>query len=330
VLDRGFQELVAEANNFKRSAFAVSTRATYRSHLRSYLRFCLYFKRTPVPADNVTLKAYVAFLARSINPNGINGYLNIVRILHCEAGLPNPLFENWDLKLVKRGVARELGVPPRQKLPITTDILLKLYGTLDLESSFDLAFWAACLLGFYGLLRKSTLLPKSVRSVPADGLVRGDIINMQSDSFVLVVRHSKTIQFGQRVLQIPYVSCLKRPLCPVTALLCHLTRSRADKAAPMFVYAVGSSLKSIDHACFVDRLRRGLVRIGLDASAFSGHSLRRGGCTHCFAADLSIVDIKLRGDWRSMAFERYVHVPSSKVFAAARVISEFAALDEDV
>ena len=78
----------------------------------------------------MTLKAYVALLDRSINPNGINGYLNIVRILHCEAGLPNPLFDNWDLKLVKRG---ELGVPPRQKLPITTEILFKLYESLDLS-----------------------------------------------------------------------------------------------------------------------------------------------------------------------------------------------------
>ena len=206
-MDKGFNTLLAEATDFKRSAFALSTRATYRTHLRSYLRFCLYFGRTPVPADNLTLKAYVAFLARSINPNGINSYLNIVRIMHSEAGLPNPLCDNWDLKMVKRGVSRQLGVPPVQKMPITVDILLKLYMNVDVESAFDLSYWAACLIGFYGLLRKSTLLPKSLHSAISEGLLRSDVINLRSDSFVLMIRKSKMIQFGQRVLQLPFVCC---------------------------------------------------------------------------------------------------------------------------
>jgi hypothetical protein len=121
-----FQRLLKEATAFKHSAFAESTKATYRTHLNSYLRFCLYFGRVPVPADQVTLKAYVAFLARSIKSSGINSYLNIVRIMHLEAGLVNPLCDNYELNMVKRGVARQLGSPPEQKLPITIDILCKL------------------------------------------------------------------------------------------------------------------------------------------------------------------------------------------------------------
>ena len=165
-MDTGFQELLAEASAFKRSAFPETTKSTYRSHLKSYLRFCLYYERTPVPVDTVTLKAYIAFLACSIKPGSINCYLNIVRILHSEAGLANPLAENWDVKMVKRGVARQLGVPPIQKMPITIEILLKLHTTLDCDDPFEIAFWAACLLGFYGILRKSTLLPKKKFACP--------------------------------------------------------------------------------------------------------------------------------------------------------------------
>jgi hypothetical protein len=117
-----------------------------------------------------------------------------------------------------------------------------------------LSFWAACLIGFYGLLRKSTLLPKNACVAPAESLVRGDIVNLQFDSFVLTVRHSKTIQFGQRVLQIPFVSCVNRALCPLTALLVLITRSRPDQAAPLFSYCTSVGLKSLDHAAFVASL----------------------------------------------------------------------------
>ena len=119
-----------EADLYKRQALAESTKSTYRSQLNSFLRFCLYFGRISLPADQITLKGYVAFLARSLNPSSIGGYLNVVRILHVNAGLPNPLKDNWEVSMIKRGVTRKLGRPPVQKLPITCDVLLKLYDVL--------------------------------------------------------------------------------------------------------------------------------------------------------------------------------------------------------
>ena len=109
--------LLREAASFKRSAFAESTKAAYRTHMNSYLRFCLYFGKCPIPADSETLKAYSAFLARSIKPAGIGGYLNIVRILHLESGVDNTLEKNWELQLLHRCYSRVLGVPPKQTYP---------------------------------------------------------------------------------------------------------------------------------------------------------------------------------------------------------------------
>jgi hypothetical protein len=107
-LAREFTQLEREAASFKRSAYAESTKAAYRTHKNTYLRFCLHFGLKPVPADQVTLKTYVAFLARSIKPSSVNGYLNIVRIMHLESGVGNPLDKNFELNLIKRGVKRIL------------------------------------------------------------------------------------------------------------------------------------------------------------------------------------------------------------------------------
>jgi len=48
---------------------------------------------------------------------------------------------------------------------------------------------------------------------------------------------------------------------------------------------------------------------GLDPTRISGHSLRAGGATLAFQADLPEELIKRLGDWRSDAFRLYIHIP---------------------
>jgi hypothetical protein len=181
-LDKGFGELAREAELFKRQAFAESTKRSYRSQISAFLHFCLYFNRSSVPVSQEKLKCYVAFLARSLNPSSIGGYLNVVRILHVEANLPNPLDKNWEVAMIKRGIQRKLGRPPMQKLPITVDVLKAIFELLDMTENGDLSFWAASLVCFYGLLRKNTLLPVSVNSGSSVFLVRGDVCNLCKSS----------------------------------------------------------------------------------------------------------------------------------------------------
>ena len=142
-MDIEFGSLCKEAACFKQCALAESTKSTYRSQLNCYIRFCLYFDQVQAPADHVTLKAYVAFLAHTLNPNSIPGYLNGIRLMHVSAGLGNPLHDKWEINMVKRGISRRLGRPPRQKLPITLLILHGIWNCLNLLTEKDMAFWCA-------------------------------------------------------------------------------------------------------------------------------------------------------------------------------------------
>ena len=133
------QLLDQESRAYAQSAYAMNTKRSYTTMIKTYIRFCLYFGFAPVPADKSTLLRYVTFLARSLNPNSIPGYLNVVRLVHIEAGLPNPLTD-WSLSMVKRGILRQKGVPPKQKLPIAPAILLAIRQKLNLSSPFNLSF----------------------------------------------------------------------------------------------------------------------------------------------------------------------------------------------
>jgi hypothetical protein len=110
----------------------------------------------------------------------------VIRIINLNAGLSNPLLDNWEIAMVKCGVSKRLGCPPIQKLPITIEILLifcDMYSLLDFDKVRDLSFWAASLICFYGLLRKNTLLPPILCSVSKAFLIRSDVVEVSRHSF---------------------------------------------------------------------------------------------------------------------------------------------------
>ena len=102
---------------YRGHTFAESTKKTYDSHRRSYLQFCHDMGYPPVPISRIQLARYTAHLAKRLKPQSISKYLNIVRLLHLEADLPNPLQENWLLQSLLKGITRVKGASVQKKLP---------------------------------------------------------------------------------------------------------------------------------------------------------------------------------------------------------------------
>ena len=117
--------LSREVDSYKVSAYAKSTQAAYKTHLKTFLRFCCFYGCVPVHATQETLCCYVAFLARSLSPSSIASDLNIIRILHLDAGLVNPLADNWELQMVRRGVCRLKGVPVKQNFARSSQLFFR-------------------------------------------------------------------------------------------------------------------------------------------------------------------------------------------------------------
>ena len=262
----------------------------------------------PVPLSQENLGRYIAFLSRRLCYNSVRQYLNIVRIMHLEAGFQNPLEKNWYVDSILKGVRRLKGDASVRKLPITIDILRQIFLTLNLNDPFDRTFWAACLVGFFSFFRKSNLLvPSHVLFDPDRNLCASDL-NLTLDGAVLTVRWSKVIQFKERVLHIPLPKIPDSPLCPSTALLrLTLENPTCPQPIPLFRYSwMGASNVPLTHHQFTAKLQACLKLVGLDASRFSGHSFRRGGAMWALQCGLPVDLIKVQGDWRSNACERYL------------------------
>lgn len=309
--------------NFKWAALAPNTKAAYSVHVKYYIGFCKHFGYKTVPATPVTLCRFAAYLARTLSPSSVRCYMAGIRHMHLELG-HDPPTTNYHVTSVLKGLEVSRGTPPKQKLPITLDILKAIYLNLDLSDNFYLCFYAACLVGFFTFVRKSTLLTKTLTShCCRKDLCRKDF-SFDGHSASITIKHSKTMQNFSREIVIPIPIIEGSILCPVTALLRCLVTTKHAAAAALFSYRVGESAIPLTHSAFNKTLSDVLQRAGYSPSQYSGHSLRRGGCTFALSCQLPTEVIKAQGDWASNAYERYANVTLELRKQCAHVLGEKA------
>ena len=192
--------------------FSENTKKTYKAHVDTYTRFCLFMGFPAVHATSFRVAVYAAFLARTPKASGISQYLSTVGLLHNEYGLPNPLIDNYCISSLLRGIKRVKGNSCAQKLPIMIDLLYRIWHQLNLRCSFQASFWAICLTAFFGMFRKSNLLPVSRSSFdPNKQLTKADFV-FESWGVLVHMKGSKTIQFREKVVLIPF-SYVPHSLC---------------------------------------------------------------------------------------------------------------------
>ncbi len=248
----------------------------------------------------------MAYLAKSLKPQSIKQYLNVIRILHLESGLQNPLADNWFLNTVVQGVKRDKGQPVSRKLPVTKDILLKILGCLNMENSQNATFWAACLVAFFGMMRKSSLFPKNPAAVNHLTLQKC-LLHQWGMSMLLT--YSKTIQFSNRQVYVSFPWHADQRLCAARAVIKAVHAAKSSNPDHfIFSYYDHGNIRPMTYQGFSSMLKAILLKLGLPLSQYSGHSFRRGGATHAFHCNVPTETIKAQGDWKSLSYLDYLDV----------------------
>ena len=68
----------------------------------------------------------------------------------------------------------------------------------------------------------------------------------------------------------------------------------------------GGGNVSLSYAQLTYWMREWVERLGYDKLEFSSHSLHRGGCQWASQSAIPHHVIKILGDWKSQAYERYI------------------------
>ena len=255
------------------SAWAPNTWATRNSQWRKYLTFCGDNDLIPVPADAQTVSRFLVFLARSVKYSTVNSYMSAIIKLHEYYGHPVNFREIFMVKLVLSGLKRRLGDSVIQKMPLTISQLLAMYGLVDSDNILSQAMWCGIILSFRTLLRKSNIVPGSLTD--GDHVIRRKDIVFTQDGMILRVRSTKTIQYKERVLEIPVRTIPGSPFCVVTHLKKHFISFPMSADSLLLYKTTQNGPKPILYRELLDYLKNLVEGIGLNPSDVGLHSLRR-------------------------------------------------------
>ena len=287
-----------------------STHATYNSAQKRYFSFCTLYKYQPLPATEKILCNFVTFLAyEGLAYSTIRVYLASVRSLHIFSGLV-PWEKSFKLQLIMKAILAQ-GKPPQKKLPITFDILMKLYSAPIFPKGFEgLLYRAVCSLLFFGGMRGGEVVSKTKYDYNVDLSLYS--ITVFGSHIVVNLRRTKTTVHGiSFILPCIFTDGVVCGHCDFTKYYVERLRIQPTGiTSPLFVNADGTPLQ---YSQFLEILRNLLCYVGLDPSKYTGHSFRAGLATQAGMKGLSDYQIKFLGRWQGNSYQGYIHESLSQV-----------------
>lgn len=257
-------------------------------------------------------------MAKTSSHGHLKHLYSSVKYLHVALDYDFP--ENsFQIDTTMQGLKRRLANVPFQVLPLSPQILRRMYRHIDTNKPEDRALWCAYLCSFYGLLRKANAVPQTTRFDPRKVLVRRNIrVDLANNMVYMYIGFGKTNQFGGRDTIIPIPGNADPALDPVRHLHAMLSSTHGGPNSPLFSY---SDSRFITYSSFTQRLKDLLRKSGLNPDLFSGHSFRRGGATFLHSCGGTALMVQSSGDWSSQCFTRYLYLSEAERLRAQSLIS---------
>lgn len=290
-----------------RGAWAESTLKTRNSQWNRFIDFCRSNQLTPLPADQTTVARFLVNLAKDCVYSTCNNYLSAIIALHKFYGYDASFRECFMIKMVMQGLGKYLGKAVVQKRGLTPENLMSIYARLDLSDINNITMWAAIILSFRTLLRKSNIVQDNLEVL---GMVvtRADI-EYTSQGLILNVRKTKTVQRREYVLRIPINFLHNKTLCAASMLVTHLSRTGFTQEGPLFLLYKKEKWRPLLYSELLTFIKGCVKLIGISPDEVGMHSLRRSGAAYLHSLGFSLVDIMCAGDWRSLAALSYLISP---------------------
>jgi hypothetical protein len=296
-------------------AFASGTKANLWCQWKALFLFCLFFDLPYLPVSSESLQLFAQFLSRSFKSvDTVKNYVSGAKLLHVLLDMPCSAFDNFSLKLTFKGLTRIKCHISKQALPITKEMLLRMFDVLDMKIVEHVVYWSLFLIAFFTMSRKSNLVVSSYHE-KFKCLRRQDVL-VGADSLLVMFMWSKTNQFGSRVHKIPLTRMVGSVLCPVSAYkyMCHLLP--IDQERPAFCLIKNNVVLPVTYVDLQSFLKGLVSKLGYDSARFSSHSFRRGSASHAFRAGVSSNMIQAIGDWSSDAYKVYLNINLEDKIAA--------------
>ena len=270
-------QLDEAASEYVHAGVAPNTRRAFEGALRGFMSWCASAGVRASPADVDSVVGYLTARAPKLAASTLALDLSAINAAARAMEVPPP-GHHPRVKALMKGIRRRHGRPPLKKRGLVGSDLKRVVKRLP-TSKVGLRDRAILLVGFAAALRRSELAALSIAA-------RGDIAAsgyevlavFVAEGLEIHVRRAKGDQEGKgAILAIPF----GREACPVSALRDWIAAAGIE-SGPIFrpidrhARVLATQLSDRTIASIV---KAGAGSVGLDPSAFSGHSLRRGAIT---------------------------------------------------
>ncbi len=285
----------ARAAGYASTASATATRKGYATDWACFEGWCQAQGLVALPTRPEIVGGYLADKAETLKISTLSRRLAAIAIRHRLAGHQLDM-KHPGIAAVLKGIRRQHGSAQRQAAPATTDVVKAMVGTCR-QDLVGLRDRALLLLGFAGAFRRAELVALLVEDLAEDAAGGG---------IRVTIRRSKGDQGGEG--QVVGIARTGTATCPVAALAVW-KQAAGIETGPVLRSVdrhgrIGNSLSDKAVALVV---KRRAETAGLDASLFSGHSLRAGLATSAAAHGLEERDIQRQTRHRSVAMlRRYI------------------------
>ena len=277
------EETIRAARTYAGAARAPNTLRAYASDIDDFETYCRVeaggLPSLPAPPEAVALYITDMVHSRGLKTSTVQRRLASISALHKRNGLPSPT-EEVLVRETMKGIRRTHGSHQDGAAPLTVGALRRVLGAIREEDpggnpkktralrAAALRDRALLLLGFAASLRRSEI----------SALLASDLAFVEGEGAVAEIRSSKTDRRGEgEGVGVPYGS--REETCPVTALSRWVAFCGRSGDEPLFCRVDRhGNLKEggLSGWAINELVQRRVGMAGLDASRFSGHSLRAG------------------------------------------------------
>ena len=294
--------------DFIKSAYAESTAANFRRECVHFINFCKAHCLVIYPPDTMNVARYLTTCLDNITSHAtLMNKLSALKKFYALSGFEiksdHPI-----LLMLTRASRRELSITARPKAPLEPGHIILIKHMLDGANPIHTMFYVALNIQFFTCIRKSNLLPPSVRAYsPFHHLSRGDL-HFAPGALIVTLPWTKTIQGKEDILTLSIMDAPGSILDPVGEYRNFVQFFPVPSQTVPAFCIVGSSVTVLTQQMYIDLLKHFLGRLGLPIDSFSSHSIRRGSATCMSQSGVDNKLIKFQGGWKSHCFERYIEV----------------------
>ncbi|HXS95932.1 MAG TPA: site-specific integrase [Candidatus Limnocylindrales bacterium] len=260
--------VTSRVSDYIQRAKASSTLKIYKTDWNHFEKWCRSSGHSSLPATPDAVALYASDISGTLKPPTISRHMAAICQEHVNRGLESPT-RDIKVRLVMSGIRRQHGLARGSKRALLVDDLKRVAGNLPKEGLLAIRDRALILIGFCGGFRRSELVALDWEDVETT-----------AQGLTITLRRSKTDQFGcGRRVGIPYTTSPNT--CPVRSFQRWLEASEITKG-PIFrpITKHGKVLpQRLSSHAVATTVKRRAKDVGLDATEFSGHSLRSGLAT---------------------------------------------------